>query len=587
MKDMIIAVLVIVMASCTTGHKSGITEKELKETVYYLASDSLKGRKAGEAGDLASARYIRSELEKAGLDMLFDDGIQPFQVVTSAKPGEGNIFRVDELSFELGKDFLPYAFSSETQAEAPVVFAGYGMEISKDTLKWNDFEGLDVSGKWILALQGDPDMDNYQSPFAEFSTERAKALAASDRGAAGLLLVAGAGLNEKDQLSPMFFDKNSSRYDIPVIQITRAVAGKILKKTGETVETLESVIKKEHKSVGFPVDCVVSASISVELVETTTQNVVALLPGKDPELKDEYLVVGAHFDHLGMGGAGSGSRKEDTTAVHNGADDNASGVAAVLELAEKAAAQDNFRRSILFVAFGAEEMGLIGSKAFVANSPVPVENIKAMFNFDMLGRLDTANMTLSIGGTKTALESESILHKLNNGFELALTGEGNGPSDHASFYMQDVPVFFISTGTHPDYHTPEDDPERINYEGIREVTEYIHKVLEEVANRDSSLTFREAGAKVQRRGGRFKVTLGIMPDYAGMDKRGLRIDAVSKDRPAEKGGMKRGDVITAINGKKVGNIYDYMNRLQTLEAGTSISVDIIRDSTEMVLIIGL
>jgi C-terminal processing protease CtpA/Prc len=239
------------------------------------------------------------------------------------------------------------------------------------------------------------------------------------------------------------------------------------------------------------------------------------------------------------------------------------------------------------VAFGAEEMGLIGSKSFVNNSPVPLKNIKGMFNFDMVGRLDTASMMLSIGGTKTALESEDILKKLNSGFELALSGEGNGPSDHASFYMQDIPVFFISTGTHPDYHTPDDDADRINYAGIKKVTEYTLEVATELANRDSALTFSEAGPKVQRRGGRFKVTLGIMPDYAGMDKRGLRVDAVSKDRPAEKGGMQTGDVITAINGKKVGNIYDYMNRLQSLEAGKTISVDILRDDAEMVLIIQL
>jgi Zn-dependent M28 family amino/carboxypeptidase len=289
-----------------------------------------------------------------------------------------------------------------------------------------------------------------------------------------------------------------------------------------------------------------------------------------------------------MGGPGSGSRAIDTVAVHNGADDNASGVAAIIELAEKTAASGENRRSVIFVAFGAEEMGLIGSKAFTADPPVVTEKMSGMFNFDMVGRLDTASNSLSIGGTKTSEESEQILNNLNPGFNLAFSEEGVGPSDHASFYLQNVPVFFVSTGAHSDYHTPYDDTEFINFEGARKVTEYAYDLLMEVANRDSALTFQEAGAKFQRsRGGRFKVTLGVMPDYAGMEKRGMRIDAVSKGKPADKGGMKKGDIVTAIDGKKVGNIYDYMNRLQTLEAGQTITVDVIRDNKETVLIIQL
>ena len=211
-----------------------------------------------------------------------------------------------------------------------------------------------------------------------------------------------------------------------------------------------------------------------------------------------------------------------------------------------------------------------------------------MFNFDMVGRLDTTTNALSIGGTKTAKETENILNEFNPGFELAFSEEGVGPSDHASFYLQNIPVFFISTGAHSDYHTPNDDAEFINFNGLQQVANYGYDLIKEVANRDSSLTFQEAGPKYQRsRGGRFKVTLGIMPDYAGMEKRGMRVDAVTKGKPADKGGMKKGDIITAIEGKKVGNIYDYMNRLQTLEAGQTISVDVIRDEKQTVLIIQL
>ena len=588
MKSLIIVLLIFMVVSCSKKYNPGITVDELKNNIEYLASDSLKGRKSGEEGDLLAAKFIRSKFENAGLELLFDNGFQRFGLVTSAEVGDGNTFLVNGTSFDVEKDYLPYAFSANAEVEAPVVFAGYGMEIDKDTLKWNDFAGVDVEGKWILALQGDPDMDNAQSPFVEFSTERAKALVTSDKNAAGLILVAGPSFSENDKLSSLFFDKNSSRYSMPVIQVTRAVADRILEGTGETIESLETKMLGQNKPVQLTTGAKVKANVNMLLKEAESQNVVAMLPGTDENLKNEYVVAGAHFDHLGMGGPGSGSRAIDTIAVHNGADDNASGVAAVIELAEKFSAEKKNRRSIIFVAFGAEEMGLVGSKVFTGNPPVETGKMVGMFNFDMVGRLDTATNAIRIGGTGTSKEAETILKDLNPGFELALSEEGVGPSDHASFYLQDIPVFFISTGAHPDYHTPNDDAQFINYEGEKKLAGYSYALISEVANRDSALTFREAGAKFQRsRGGRFKVTLGVMPDYAGLEKRGMRIDAVSKGKPADKGGMKKGDIITAIEGKKVGNIYDYMNRLQTLEAGQRISVDIIRDDKETVLIIQL
>lgn len=588
MRNLLLLLLTFVAASCGKKFNPEITAEDIKENITFLASDSLKGRKAGEAGDLQAAEFILLKFEQAGLQPLCESGFQKFNLVTSATLGEGNSLLINEQNFEVEKDYLPYAFSANKKTEAQVVFAGYGLEVEKDTLRWNDFKNQDVSGKWILALQGDPDLDNPNSPFLEFSTERAKALLASDKNAAGLILVAGQKFSEQDELSSLFFDKNSSRYNIPVLQVTRMLANTILAETGETVESLEAKMLEENKSVTLNTNTSLSVNVNIQLKETESQNVVAMVPGTDENLKNEYVVAGAHYDHLGMGGPGSGSRAIDTVAVHNGADDNASGVAAIIELAEKTAASGENRRSVVFVAFGAEEMGLIGSKAFTANPPVETEKMSGMFNFDMVGRLDTALNSLSIGGTKTSEETEQILNDLNPGFNLALSEEGVGPSDHASFYLQNVPVFFISTGAHSDYHTPNDDTEFINFEGARKVTEYAYDLLMEVANRDSALTFQEAGAKFQRsRGGRFKVTLGVMPDYAGMEKRGMRIDAVTKGKPAEKGGMKKGDIITAIDGKKVGNIYDYMNRLQTLEAGNTITVDVIRDNKETVLIIQL
>lgn len=587
MKNVIFLILFLAFAACSEKYNPAITANEMKATVEYLASDSLKGRKAGSEGDLLAAGFIREQFENAGLELMYENGYQKFGLVSAAELGDGNNLEISGETFEEEKDFSPYAFSANTTVETPVVFAGFGLNVDKDTLQWNDFENTDVSGKWVLALQGDPDLNNSQSPFIPFSTERAKALNASDRNAAGLILVAGPSFSETDELSSLFFDKNVSRYSIPVIQVTRKVANRILAQSGKTIEELETEMLEQQRSVSFETDVEVKAAIDVLMSETESQNVVALLPGNDEELKNEYIVVGAHYDHLGMGGPGSGSRALDIVAVHHGADDNASGVAAVIELAEKMAAKKTNRRSVIFAAFGAEEMGLIGSKAFTADPPIGVEKMVAMFNFDMIGRLDYTENALSIGGTKTAVETEDLLNKYNSGFKLAFSGEGIGPSDHASFYLQNIPVCFISTGAHPDYHTPNDAAHLLNYEGAVEVARYVAKMVSDLATRDSSLTFQEAGPKYQRSMGRFKVTLGIMPDYAGLEDRGLRIDAVSKGKPADKGGMQKGDIITAIDGKKVGNIYDYMNRLQTLEAGQIISVDIIRDEKEKVLLIQL
>ena len=588
MKILIIVVIGLLIASCSQKYNPEITIEDIKNNINYLASDSLKGRKPGEAGDKLAADFIRHKFETAGLKLLYESGFQEFGLVTSAELGDENTLNINDISFQVETDFLPYAFSANTMVESKVVFAGYGLDVNKDTIQWNDFENLDVSGKWILALQGDPDMDNAQSPFVEFSTERSKALIASDKNAAGLILVAGPSFSSTDELSSLFFDKNSSRYSIPIIQITRKVADQILSETGETVASLEAKILEINTSVNLMTEANVVSNINVNLKETVTQNVVAMVPGIDEVLKNEYIVVGAHYDHLGMGGPGSGSRSVDTVAVHSGADDNASGVATVIELAEKVATEKLNKRSVIFAAFGAEEMGLVGSKAFTAEPPVETEKMVGMFNFDMVGRLDSASNALSIGGTKTAKEIEDLLNELNPGFQLAMSGEGIGPSDHASFYLQNIPVFFISTGAHSDYHTPNDDSELINFDGAKKVTDYAFSLVSKVASRDSALTFQEAGAKFQRsRGGRFKVTFGIMPDFAGLEKRGLRIDAVTKGKPADKGGMKKGDIITAIEGKKVGGIHDYMSRLQSLEGGNTITVDIIRDNKETVLIIQL
>ncbi len=573
--------------SCQPKFNPEITVVDIQNTINYLASDSLKGRKPGDSGDLLTANYIQSKFKNAGLKLLYNDGLQQFGVITSVKLGEYNLLEIDNKRYTLKEDYQPFSFSANTTFENEVVFVGYGLTVNKDNIDWNDYNNVDVEGKWVIILNGDPEFDKSESVFVEYSDTRSKVLNATDHSVGGIIFVSGPAYNKTDELSPVFYDKNSSKYNVPVIQVKRAIIDSILKNTGTSVTELESELIKNMAPGSFPVNQKIKATTELIQNQVNTQNVAGLLPGNDPVFKNEYIVIGGHHDHLGMGGHGSGSRVPDTIAVHNGADDNASGVAAIIELAEKFAAQNNNKRSIIFTTFGAEEMGLVGSKAFVNEPPVDLNNVTAMFNFDMIGRLDSAN-NLSIGGSKTALETEALLNQYNTDFNLLLSESGYGPSDHSSFYVQNIPVFFISTGAHSDYHTPNDDTNLINFEGAQKVTSYAYNIILDVSNREKQLTFNEAGEKQRpAMGGRFKVTLGIMPDFAGMEKRGLRIDAVTKGKPAQKGGIQKGDIITAIDGKKVGNIYDYMNRLKTLEAGKTISVDVLRDEKQVVLLIQL
>lgn len=576
---------------------SGITAQQvrpsneagtIKQTVEYLSSEELAGRRSGEKGDSLAAYFIRDQFANAGLELLFDRGIQTFTLVVSVETGPDNYLKLSDLIFEKSTDFLPYSFSANKKISAEVVFSGYGFDIQLDTLKWNDYLNVDVNGKWVLLLKGDPEINNNESVFASYGEERSKVLTAQDKGAAGVLFVAGPEFSEKDELQGLFYDKNSSTYSIPVMQITRKTANQILSRSGKTIEDLEKRLNSTRGNQSFSTGVTVEGRADVVQKTAASRNIAGIVEGTDPVLKDEYLVIGAHYDHLGMGGPGSGSRALDTVAIHPGADDNASGVAAVIELARRAAQGNKLRRSILFVGFGAEEMGLIGSTYFTANAPIDLGKVAAMINFDMVGRLDTLTRALSIGGTRTSAQNEEILQRLNDQFTLNLSPEGSGPSDHAAFYMQNIPVFFISTGAHSDYHTPGDVLSKINFSGISEIADYMWSVSQDVANRDDLLTFTESGSKTRRsRGGRLKVTLGVMPDFAGQEKSGLRIDAVTKGKPASLGGMLKGDIITAINGNPVGNIYDYMNRLNTFEEGQTISIDILREGKPLVLIVQL
>ena len=346
-------------------------------------------------------------------------------------------------------------------------------------------------------------------------------------------------------------------------------------------------IVKEKRNKGYCQDFTYGKD-----VKRTTHNIIAVLPGKDKKLKNEFIVVGSHYDHLGMGGQGSGSRRPDTLGVHPGADDNASGDAVVLQLA-KHFKKVRSPRSIIFMLFGAEEQGLIGSKNFIEwmkqddarrkNLPNNIKGIVAMVNLDMVGRM--RDNALSVSGTGTSSEFKAMAERVaeQKNLHVTCTPDGYGPSDQASFVAADIPVLFLTTGGHMEYHTPADVPSTLNYDGMQQTLEYTQELVARLASMPTTPDFINVPSTQTMKHAKFKVTLGLMPDVMGASTiPGLRADIVVAGKPAYKAGIRSGDIIQEIDGKPVNNMEEYMQRLSELTAGTTIPVRVLRGEETLV-----
>ena len=321
--------------------------------------------------------------------------------------------------------------------------------------------------------------------------------------------------------------------------------------------------------------------------ERTTHNIIAVLPGKDKKLRYEYVVVGSHYDHLGLGGKNSGSRRPDTLGVHPGADDNASGDAVVLELA-KYFKNERAKRSIIFAFFGAEEQGLIGSKNFLEwmkkedakriNLPADKKGIVAMVNLDMVGRMRDNAMSVSGTGTSSEFKAMAEAAAEQTKLNISCTPDGYGPSDHASFVAQEIPVLFLTTGGHMEYHTPDDVPSTLNYDGMQQTLDFSKALITKIANMPATPDYISVPSTNKMKHGKFKVTLGLMPDVMGASRiPGLRADIVVAGKSAHNAGIRSGDIIQEIDGKPVTNMDDYMQRLSELEPDTTVPVKVLRD----------
>ena len=627
-------------AQKTQQAKSDAAENNLRTHVAYLASDKLEGRRTGETGATFAAGYVANMFAnyklKAGFNLKANgkaqtNFLQSFPYVTGVKMAEtGNALSVqvrkangESLTFDNQLIFKPAAFSPNAAiGNTEVVFVGYG--IVSDQLKYDDYKSLDINGRIVLALDGTPDGDNPHSQFGRFDA-RAKARIAKEQGAIGLLLISREANLENDKLAQLKYDQTLGEAAVPTIVVSRKTGADILGIDEAGLKTVEENSAATAKgasgdtksgAAAFPR---ATAAFKINLVkkQSDAYNVIGILEGTDPTLRNEAIVIGAHYDHLGKGGAGS--LAANSTEIHHGADDNASGVAGLLELARQFSAERKNKRTLVFVAFGGEEEGLLGSKFYVNNPVFPLDKTVAMINMDMIGRLK--DLKLTIGGIGTAsewkdlithlnvktiegnvVESDNIKSQqastLNKGdediikvkenniklsFNLSLNEDGFGPSDHSSFYGKQIPVLFFFTGTHTDYHKPSDTAEKINYEGLLKITNFVAEIIKSIDQNPKRPTYAVAKSSGMT-GGRtgFNVSLGTIPSYAESND-GLVLDGVPENSPAAKAGLKTGDKITKLAGREIRNVSDYTFVLGEMKADVEYEIEIVRGADKLTL----
>jgi membrane-associated protease RseP (regulator of RpoE activity) len=578
---------VILLTSCGPSEYVEITTDEILNHIKTLSDDRYEGRRAGEIGDRKAARYIIRHFRAAGLDPMGDrpgSFRQQFDFISGVKVGRRNsltfIYEDGSRSrLHSGKEFVPFGFSSSEEASGEIVFAGYG--ISADTLGYDDYAEIDVAGKIVLLLRYSPDGTNPHGDFSRYTSLRYKAMKAREKGAVAVMIASGpADEEDENYLVKSGFGHRGASVGIPVVYLTMKSAIGIIEHAGKDLKEVQEQMNEQRESVTFTIPIFAEIETDVEKVPATSTNIVGGVEGTDPELKDEYIVVGAHYDHLGWGG--DGAMIKDTVAIHNGADDNASGIAGLIELAEWFAANPQ-PRSLIFVAFGAEELGLLGSATFADKPPVPRDQITAMVNMDMIGRMED-NEFIAGGAGTSSIWKDLVSEKASDfGLKPKFDNSGFGSSDHQSFYVKDIPVLFFFTGTHTDYHRPSDDWIWINAEGEVLIAKVIRDVLVDLGRRDERPDFVEV--QQEQPGGRrgFAVSLGTIPDYAATDIEGMRISGARKGSPAHKAGMKGGDILVKLGDNEIKSIYDYMYALQEAKAGEPTEAVVLRGGQHITL----
>uniref|UniRef100_A0A832HZ57 M28 family peptidase n=1 Tax=Eiseniibacteriota bacterium TaxID=2212470 RepID=A0A832HZ57_UNCEI len=560
----------------------------LVEAVRTLADPRWEGRGVGTAGLDSAAAWIAGRMAAIGLRPAGEGGgwFQPFEVTTGVEVESPTACEVAGRRVEAGPSFQPLGFSANGVVRAPVVFAGYG--ITAPELGHDDYAGLDVRDRLVLVFTGEPgEMDStsrfsglVNTPHAELRT---KAINAREHGALGLLVVNGPLHHAGEPLRrPRTDGGGYMSSGLIAARLAEDLAAALVRATGRSLEELQRAIDASGpQSTALPETATVT--VTLRRTRATVKNVVGAIPGRDSA---RTIVVGAHYDHLGYGG--DSSLSPDERAPHVGADDNASGTAALLRVAERLARRAAGRapeHHLVFAAFTAEESGVLGSGHFVDRPPRPAATIGFMLNMDMVGRLK--DNRLLVLGTGTAAELPAILEGANRaaGFALTSTADGFGPSDHTSFYKRRVPVLMLFTGPHTDYHRPSDTWDKIHYAGLARIADFAAAVVESIDARPR-LTYQQTrgdSATGRGAGGGYGAYLGTIPDFSQTEG-GVLLSGVRGGSPAEQAGFKAGDVIVKFDGVAVDNLYDYTFALRSRKPGQQVRVTVKRDGRETDLV---
>ncbi|NDA67272.1 MAG: M20/M25/M40 family metallo-hydrolase, partial [Verrucomicrobia bacterium] len=580
------------------GYLPDIRALDLRNQVSYLASEDLEGRLTGTVGAQKAATYIAEYFKLIGLAPLqpASDFFQPFEfssgvrVLTNQNSATLHAAAAPA-TLALDKDFRPLAFTANGTVEGEVVFAGYGLSVpGKLGEGYDSYAGLDVSNKVVLVLRYVPEEADAKrrQELNRYAGLRYKALIARNRGAKALLVVTGPTSPNAGELAKLTFETGASHSGIVCASINGDTAAKMFAAAGKDLKKIQAALDKEdpHAEGAFALKNVaVKLSAAVEHVKKQDRNVLAHLP---PVGTSEYVIVGAHYDHLGHGETGGFARKDEEGKVHPGADDNASGTAALLELAGAISAQavlekPSLRRGIIFAAWSGEEVGLIGSAHFAEHPAVPLSNVVAYVNFDMVGRLRDNKLNLQGIGSSPAWRKLIEKRNVAAGFNLTLQEDPYLPTDTTPFYPKNVPVIAFFTGSHEEYHRPADKPDTLNYEGLERITKFARALVTDLMTGAE----RPAYAKVEKKdggGGReqLRAYLGTIPDYA-QEVAGVKLSGTRGGSPAEKAGLKGGDVIVEFAGQKITNIYDYTYAMEAVKIGQPVKVIVLRDGKRVEL----
>ena len=580
-----------------------IDAKDLRKHVESLASPVTEGRLTGTAGERIATSYVARTFRKLGLEPAGDNGsyFQSFGFTAGVSLGLDNqleLFISDSsigLPHQVDTDWRPFAFSREGIVEpTQVVYAGYGIKApgNSDQRAIDDYDGLDVTGRWVLIFRYMPEdlSPASRQHLHRFSSLRHKAMIARDQGAKGLLVMSGPASRVREELAPLKFDVSLAGSSITTISITDELAQKILTPSGRNLKALQKQADSDSAELGFLLpDVTLSATVELERQRKTGRNVIGRLQ-VGPSPSRDFVILGAHLDHLGAGGGSGSLAKENAKEkIHPGADDNASGVAALLEIAQEQSqllANGNLtaERDLVFAAWSGEELGLLGSNFWVDHAMNPhlaqskLSDLSiAYLNFDMVGRMD-GNVSIFGVGSSPIWPREIETANVNIGLPIVARQESTLPTDTTSFYSREVPVLAAFTGAHTDYHTPTDTPEKLNYEGLEKIAMLMSKISISLATQSLPPRF-QPGESTQRGPVRahLRAYLGTVPDYAKSEVMGVSLSGVTRDGPAERAGLQSGDIIVELAGRKIENIYDYTFAIEALKIDEPISLSVERE----------